>query len=60
LLCQDAYDVRTGKLKVTFEKIGIDNPKVDGIILYKGSQINAGFNEVKESRIKWDRKIREE
>lgn len=33
--CENAYDSRTGKLRLRFKKV-VDNPKVDGIILFKG------------------------
>ena len=35
-MCPHAINPNTDNLVVTFEKINIDNPKVDGIILFKG------------------------
>ncbi len=37
-LCNNAYDVRTNKLLIEFEKIGIDNPLINGIVLYAGEK----------------------
>lgn len=35
-----------GKLVLTFEKIGLDNPKVDGIVLFKGSLSDTDYDTV--------------
>ena len=40
-LCNNAYDVVSSKLNIEFEKIGIDNPLINGIILYAGEK--SGF-----------------
>jgi len=42
--CNNA--MRTGKILVEFEKIGIDNPKVDGIVLFSGSLSDTDFYEL--------------
>lgn len=48
--------IQNGKLRVHYTKIGIDNPKVDGIILYKGGLEETDFAEIPQMRRDWERK----
>lgn len=58
-LCTNAIDA-SGKLKVVFEKINIDNPKVDAIVLYQGSLKDTDYYEQDAIRRDWDRRYEEE
>jgi len=36
-ICPSAYDPINKNMRVVFEKTSYDNPKVDGIVLYRGT-----------------------
>jgi len=47
-------------LLIEFEKIGLDNPKVDGIVLFSGSLADTDFYELPAMREDWDKRVAEE
>lgn len=55
--CENAFDVETGKLKVTFQKIGVDNPKVDGLVLFRGPLAETDFYEIPAMRENWEKRL---
>jgi len=42
------------------KKIGIDNPKVDGIVLFSGELADTDYSEISQMRSDWDKRITEE
>jgi hypothetical protein len=56
--CGAAY--KGGKLLVEFEKIGRDNPKVDGIVLFQGELSETDYSDQPQMREDWDRRVAEE
>ena len=48
--CSGAYSKATGKVGLTFSNIGVDNPMVSGIIVFKGSLEETDF--IRQSAIK--------
>ena len=54
--CDKAFDPATRTLKLRFKKV-LDNPKVDGIILFKGKLAETNFYSLDELRRDWDKKF---
>jgi len=57
-VCPSAF--RNGKLRVVFEKIGMDNPKVDVIVLFQGDLSETDYSDIPQMRTEWDRRVEEE
>lgn len=56
--CDGAY--RDKKVRVNFVKIGVDNPKVDAIMLFNGALADTDYAEQASLRKEWDRRFEEE
>jgi len=56
--CSNAF--YNGNLRVSYAKIGYDNPKVDGIILFQGDLAESDYDSIPAMKRDWDKKEREE
>eukprot|EP01016_Furgasonia_blochmanni_P013256 TRINITY_DN1672_c0_g1_i1.p1 TRINITY_DN1672_c0_g1~~TRINITY_DN1672_c0_g1_i1.p1 ORF type:complete len:407 (+),score=110.43 TRINITY_DN1672_c0_g1_i1:142-1362(+) len=59
-ICNNAYNYRTQRLKLTFEKTEFDLPKVDGILLFEGELSETDYKPVAERIAEWQRQQDEE
>ena len=53
--CEKAYDSNSKLLRLRFKKV-LDNPKVDGIVLFKGKLEETNFFFLDDMRREWDSK----
>jgi len=56
--CHNA--VYGGRLTIEFEKIGIDNPKVDGLVLFQGELAETDYFDIPTMRTEWEKRMTEE
>ena len=58
--CADALDGETGMLKFNFKHLGVDNPMINALILYKGTLDDTDYNKLDDIKRKYDAVYREE
>ena len=56
MFCEKAYDPSTKTLRLRFKKVS-DNPKIDGIILFRGKLEETNFFHLDDLRNEWDKKF---
>lgn len=54
--CEKAYNSNTKTLRLRFKKY-IENPKIDGIVLFKGKIEETNFFSLDENRKEWDSRV---